>query len=305
MLDKMNQIAQAFEQIERTFLTWAQGQENIRTAVVIGSRARVDHPADEWADLDIVLVVNDMQLYVEDAAWVEQIGKVWLTFVERTGDGLSWERRVLFEGGYDVDFAFIPSELAKRIDDPPPDAGNSFGRGYRVILDKDGLVERMKVYEVPRESPPSPSPGEFLNLVYDFWYHTLWSAKHLRRGEIWWAKGCVDGYLKQLLQRMLEWQTQVTRPGVDTWLRGRFFEEWADPQAVEDLKEAFAKYAVDDIWCALVRTMDIFNWVSRQTAQRLGIEYPEAGAKKAEELTYRLFQEQESYRAGVTEQVDS
>jgi hypothetical protein len=25
-------------------------------------------------------------------------------------------------------------------------------------------------------------------VVSDFWYHALWSAKHLRQGELWWAK---------------------------------------------------------------------------------------------------------------------
>ena len=29
-------------------------------------------------------------------------------------------------------------------------------------------------------------------------------AKHLRRGELWWAKSCVDTYLKGHLQRMIE-----------------------------------------------------------------------------------------------------
>jgi predicted nucleotidyltransferase len=28
---------------------------SIRAAVVIGSRARVDHPADEWSDLDVLI----------------------------------------------------------------------------------------------------------------------------------------------------------------------------------------------------------------------------------------------------------
>ena len=285
--------SQAYERLEQKFLTWAQGQENIRAAVIIGSRARTDHPADEWADLDIILVVNDMQPYVEDAAWVEQIGEAWLTFLERTGDGRSWERRVLFAGGYDVDFAFVPAAGLSQLDGPPPDAANSFGRGYRVLLDKDGIVKRMQKYEMQRELPAPPAAGEFLNVVHDFWYHTLWSAKHLRRGEVWWAKGCVDGYLKHLLQCMLEWQAQAARPGTDTWLRGRFFEEWADPQAVEALHEAFGRYDVEDIWRALVRTMEIFERVSRQTAQLWSIAYPNQGAAKAQELTQKLFEERQ------------
>ena len=36
-----------------SFTTWAAYEDNVRTAVIIGSRARSDHPADEWSDLDI------------------------------------------------------------------------------------------------------------------------------------------------------------------------------------------------------------------------------------------------------------
>jgi aminoglycoside 6-adenylyltransferase len=296
----MDEIAQSYKQLEQNFLAWAGGQENIRAAVVIGSRARTDHPADEWADLDIILLVNDMQPYVEDATWVEQIGEVWLTFVERTGDGNSWERRVLYAGGYDVDFAFIPTAWLSQLDGPPPDAANSFGRGFRVLLDKDGIGPRLRLDEVHREPPPPPAAAEFLNVVNDFWYHTLWSAKHLRRGEIWWAKGCVDGHLKWLLQCMLEWHAQASRPGTDTWLRGRFFEELADTQAVQALGEAFARYNAEDIWRALFRTIEIFERVSRQTAQLWDIPYPDQGAANAGELTRKLFAERET-NAGYTE----
>jgi hypothetical protein len=82
--------------------------------------------------------------------------------------------------------------LDRQQDGPPPDAANSFGRGYRVILDKDGLIARLRLEEVRLTSPQPPAAHEFLNLVNDFWYHTVWSAKHLRRGEVWWAKGGVE-----------------------------------------------------------------------------------------------------------------
>lgn len=80
----------------------------MRAAFVIGSRARADHPADEWSDLDIVILADDPTPYVESAGWLQHIGVPWLTFVERTPDGKGYERRVLFEGGLDVGFAPDP-----------------------------------------------------------------------------------------------------------------------------------------------------------------------------------------------------
>jgi aminoglycoside 6-adenylyltransferase len=71
---------------------------------VIGSRARTDHPADAWSDLDVLLFVRNPEPYVRSEAWVACLGSVWLTFVERTPDGGAWARRTLYAGGLDVDF---------------------------------------------------------------------------------------------------------------------------------------------------------------------------------------------------------
>ena len=38
---------------------WAAAEPNVRAAVLIGSQARRDTPADEWSDVDVALVVDD------------------------------------------------------------------------------------------------------------------------------------------------------------------------------------------------------------------------------------------------------
>lgn len=40
--------------MERKFISWAQTVEDIKAAFIVGSRARKDHPADEWSDMDIL-----------------------------------------------------------------------------------------------------------------------------------------------------------------------------------------------------------------------------------------------------------
>ncbi|MEI6309748.1 MAG: aminoglycoside 6-adenylyltransferase [bacterium] len=290
----MDSIAKGFEELIHTFVAWAQGQEDIHLAFVLGSRARTDHPADEWSDLDLVTITKDARPYLERADWVDNIGKAWLTFIE-TNDG-SMERRVLFDGGLDVDFAFIPLEtfqtmLINKVDLAIADI---FRRGVRVLLDKDNQLPDSSKFSSAWKAPLPPSEAEFLQVVHDFWYHAVWTAKHLRRGELWWGKSCCDGWLKSLLQQILEWHARATRgPGHDTWLRGRFLEEWADPRVVAQLSGAFAHYDPADIWHALAVTMDLFRMVSLETAGLLGYSYPTDGAEYATGLVNRLSQGEE------------
>ena len=101
----MDQTTHTYEQLIARFVKWAEAQSDIGTAVVIGSRARIAHPADEWSDLDVVVTVDEPERYLFETDWLENIGNPWVTFVEGTGD--ERERRVLFEGGLDVDFALL------------------------------------------------------------------------------------------------------------------------------------------------------------------------------------------------------
>jgi aminoglycoside 6-adenylyltransferase len=293
---KVSSAPLTYDRLVNKFVHWANEEDNIRAAVVIGSRARTDHPADEWGDLDLCIFVNDPQPYLQNTAWLEQVGVSWLTFLEPTSDGRSWERRALFEGGLDVDFAFIPMAMAQGMSSQgvPPDVMDIFRRGYRILLDKDGLEGFLRQERAHSLAYQPPSQQDFLEVVNDFWYHTVWTTKHLRRGELWWAKSCCDGYLKYRLQVMLEWHAHARGgPDTDTWMRGRFLEEWADPRAVASLRQTFAHYDAEDTWRALLATMDLFRWLSLETAEKWSFAYPNFGAERAAELVQKMFAEKE------------
>lgn len=182
----LRNATQSYTALEARFVEWARAEDGIRAAVVIGSRARVDHPADAWADLDLVVIARDPEPYLARTDWVAKIGRPVLSFVEPTGDGRSKERRVLFEGGLDVDFAFFPVGLIEGMlaAGIPPDAADAFRRGARVLVDKDGLAGQIlaATAKLPPWSPSPPSEEEFLEAVSDFWYHAVWTAKHLPAG---------------------------------------------------------------------------------------------------------------------------
>lgn len=290
----------SYEQLLTNFTTWATQEHNIRAALVIGSRARTVQPADQWADLDLIVIVQNAQPLIDNVDWLTQVGEPVLTFVEMTPSG-DPERRVLFQGGdygLDVDFSFLPLAKVNGVLQAPhlgPElAGelfNVFGRGMRVLLDKDELTSRLRALLAPIASPtpPAPSTTAYAATVSDFWYHALWTAKHLRRGELWWAKAGCDMRLKHLLLTMLEWHARfATVTKQDVWFRGRFLEMWADPRAVDELRQVFAHYDEADLWRALLATMHLFHWLATETAQGLSYSYPTQGEAYVTQLVEQL-----------------
>ncbi len=280
-----------YDDLLTRFIAWAEEAPTVRSAMILGSRARSDHPADEWSDLDVLVFAAEPDSLIRESTWATRLAPHWLTFVERTGDGSAWERRTLYEGGLDVDVAVFPAAGLAALDaELPPALIDVIRRGVRILVDKDGVLSRVVARPLPSIGLyKQPSEAEFVNLVSDFWYHTLWSAKHWRRGELWWAKSGIDGALKNQLHRMLEWHARATRGAdFDTWLRGRFLEEWADPRAVAALPGIFGRYDRADLASALEATMKLYRWLEDETAERWGYTPPRDGELRAATATEAL-----------------
>ena len=285
-----------YEKLIQKFVEWAKARPDIRTAIVIGSRARVDHPADEWADLDMIVATTNPQHYIATSEWTSEMGKPMLTFIEETSGGDEKERRVLYEGMLDVDYAIFPAakvELLQMVEGPEQlpaemalQLANTFGRGMRVIVDKDGVTEKLKalISKIGQSAPSLPTQDEFLQVVNDFLYHSVWTAKHVLRGELWWGLTCLNCLLARLLEQMIEWQARAKHGNsYDTWFRGRFLEMWADPEALKGLKNSFAHYKKQDAAVALKATMDLFRKTATDTANKLSFKYPTDADRKIAE----------------------
>jgi aminoglycoside 6-adenylyltransferase len=263
--------------IER-FIAWGTGNPNIRLMLVIGSQARAEHPADVWSDLDLIIVAENPQPYLGSTDWLSDIGLVRLTFLEPTPVGGQVERRVLFDGALDVDLSFLPVVAARQLLDAdlPEEVQSVMRRGIRVLLDKDslstGFVQSANSASVPARRPDRDA---FLQLVHDYLYHTIWTAKKLRRGELWRATTCCNCYMSARLLQMIELHTRVTRGwDVDTWYAGRFLESWADRSALHDLESAFAAYDAAELRSALSAGLTLFGRLAGEVAVRLGFDYP-------------------------------
>jgi aminoglycoside 6-adenylyltransferase len=260
--------------VER-FRKWAESEPDVRAAFIVGSQARGETPADEWSDLDLVICHNDPGRLIASTDWFQLFGTVVLSMVERTAVLGGRERRVLYSDGRDVDFAVFPAWVVPLIVNSP-EAQAVLGRGYVVLVDKDRQFDRFEQPVVGRPEPPRPPTREqYQDCVADFWYHLLWTAKKIGRGEVWTAKMGLDGHLKYLLLRMLEWQT-VSKGGrdVDVWHDGRFLDQWAEPWVRRRLPLIFAQYDRRDEARALAETGRLFSEVAREVAATMKWSYP-------------------------------
>ena len=252
-------------------IRWGKSSDKLEAALMIGSQARDDHGADEYSDMDVLLVVSDPDYFLFSDEWLAEIGTFHVSFIEDTFGG-GKERRLLFDGALDVDFIILTKDETNAISSS--DAAMILKRGYRVLVDKIGMQNTLPRTAAANQPYAFPTEREYRNLVNDFWYHAVWAAKKLKRGELWTAKDCVDTYMKWKLLSMIECHAHALHgPDYDTWHNGRFLEAWAEGWIIEKLARCFSRYDEDDVSTALLSTMDLYRTLALEVAAKMDFLY--------------------------------
>jgi aminoglycoside 6-adenylyltransferase len=215
------------ERLLRTVADWAAARDDLRLVVVLGSQARLDEPADEFSDLDMVLSSTDHRYYLDDPSWLAALGSPVLTFIEPTATGGEFERRVLFDTGLDVDFSVLPHARMQAMLESgfPPDIQSVVARGLRVVIDKDGLAPRLLQHAqagAPAWAPPGA--GEFNEKTNDFLYHCVLAARKAARGELFVAIASLDGFLRRYLFDAIKLHRRLTSDVSTAWYGARMIE---------------------------------------------------------------------------------
>ena len=244
--------------------------DDIRAVIAIGSSTRQDKPADEYSDIDLIIVTKQTDSWCT-GEYPERLGKVCISFLEPTlGGGM--ERRSIFDKDRDVDMIiFTPNQFEQSLKDGS--AGKVMNRGYSMLYDSGGYAGLAAQYVSPLVSNPEITEEGFSNLVNDFFFHNIWACKKLLRGELWSAKMCIDAYLKNLLLKVIELHCFIV-DGADVWHDGRFLDRWADQSIIEELKDCFAHYTKEDCMKALIRTHQLFARIAGDVSERKGYFYP-------------------------------
>jgi aminoglycoside 6-adenylyltransferase len=260
------------QQLERRVADWARTRPDLSAAIVVGSRARADHPADPWSDLDLILFVADPAAYIANPTWLPEIGPLWLAVPHRTGRG-DPEWMALFEDGLKADFVLARDAGDLRTALDRSHYGFVLSRGFRVLLDR--APAGAPPHQPALQRAPPPGAQAFETAIHTFLLAATRVARALKRGELWPAKLGCDGELKIQLQTMMEWHARAAGvPEREIWHDGRFLEEWADPGALAALPATFAAYDLDDLSRALLATLDLYRRLARETAARWSHPYP-------------------------------
>jgi aminoglycoside 6-adenylyltransferase len=258
--------------IER-IIAWAEADDNIRAVIVTGSSTRGPDATDRFSDRDVEVIARDPAPLLADDAWIHAIAPVWVALYLENDPGDFETRLVFFEGGHKIDFTVADrSRIDVMIEQGRLD--DLYERGYRVLLDKDGLTVNLPQAgdTAPRRS--LPSQAEFSDTVAEFWFEAAHMPTYLLRDDLWVVK-FRDWTMKEMLLRMLEWHALAVHGGeTDVWYIGTKMKRWVDDATWDELQHVFGRFDRTDSWRGLVAMMKLFTRLTHETAEALGLDYP-------------------------------
>lgn len=262
--------------IER-LVRWAERQALVRVLLLESSRASDDAPLDAFSDYDVALVVSDVRPFVESETWLSDFDEPLVRFRDTsvTMGIQTYNRLVLYKDRTKIDYLVWPVTVLQRIleESRLPDVLNW---GYRVLLDKDGLASGLPAPTRTAHIPARPTEQEYLALMEEFWWETIYVAKNLWRDEVIHAKYNLEYVMKlELLLRLLEWRIELDhhwslKPGI----LGRGLKKLLPAEIWKALERTYVGAGIEENWEALFATTNLFRRVAIEVGSALGYAYP-------------------------------
>jgi aminoglycoside 6-adenylyltransferase len=258
---------------------WVDSTPSVRAALLYSSRADPTACLDIFSDYDILLAVADIHPFHANPAWLAGYGLPLVVFRNPIGVENGFESFAFithYQDGVKIDYSLYPLayfDWLGRQARLPAD----LDYGFRVLVDKDRLCDRLPAPTYSAYLLQPPTPAEFLAVVEEFFNDALYVGKNLWRGNLFGVKLSLDQIMKfTCLRKLLEWQAAMeTGWQARLGAAGKGLQRRVDPARWSELKRTYVGAGVEENWQALFATLQLFRQVAIEVAGGLGYVYPE------------------------------
>lgn len=256
---------------------WVKDNEDIRVMLLTSSLANPLAPIDDFSDLDIELVFENMMPYQHNKQWISIFGKpiAMVEEDEKAFEGKHAMKMVLYEDGVKIDFKlYTKAEFVKEVNRGilPQD----WDVGYKVIVDKDHLTQDLNPPTYQSILIQKPTEQRFNQVLNDCWWDMTYVAKCLVRDEIFYAKFMSENMMRtNYLVPLIEWYIASQHQwNITTNKHGRLFKKYLPARLWKQIEATFSGCDIEENWQALFAYADVVHHLGVELAHTLSYSYP-------------------------------
>ncbi|MDY3286539.1 MAG: aminoglycoside 6-adenylyltransferase [Eubacteriales bacterium] len=266
-------------------LSAAKREDRIRAAYLNGSRANPAAPRDNFQDYDVVYVVTETAPFLADRAWLSGFGTPLLV-QEPDANDFGWGEDADYTRSYTWLMLFSDGNRIDLHIAVPDAALADYGQDSQTVplLDKDGLLPPIPPASDHSYHVRRPTAAQFSGCCNEFWWCLNNVAKGIARDELPYAQRMWNEYVRDMLDRMLEWKIGVrTDFSVSAGKLGKYFKRFLPPADYAAYAATYAGADYTALWDAVDAGCALFSRVARENADALGFSYraeEEAGLRE-------------------------
>ncbi|MGC9393411.1 MAG: aminoglycoside 6-adenylyltransferase [Anaerolineae bacterium] len=266
-------------------IRWGTAHDTVRAMILTSTRTSSHARVDAFSDYDVIVYVPDIYPWHADDSWLEDFGRVLVVYRDPIQVEYGCEkfaRITQYENGLKIDFTVAPAEILPRIvaTGRLPD---DLDVGYTVLIDKDGLTERLLPPTYTAHIPAPPTEAHYLTRIEVFFHEATYVAKHLWRDDLMPAKYNLDYAMKHVgLRQMLEWWIETQHDwSVKPGAYGKGLKRWLPPDLWAELEATYVGADLEANWEAMFRTIALYRKVAVEVGDALGYAYPHEMERRA------------------------
>jgi aminoglycoside 6-adenylyltransferase len=258
---------------------WAQQEKSVHCVLILGSQVRKDFEGDEWSDLDVLLLVDNPDVFRQTNIWLAFFGEILCEIVEEVyldWIKLTWyTKRILLTDNRAIDFSIMPYE---RIQDVLSLNAEIHANGYQVIYDAgpDWVAPKIEatLAALKENAPKVPTEDELWRTVQNLLFQLIFAGKKLKRKELWVAVSCINQPVSHQLLALIEFHT-ASFAGAPQRIcyEGRFLERRMAPPLTEKLAGCFAKYDTQDAIRTIHHLLDFSYCLAQDICEKNGYAF--------------------------------
>ncbi|MEH7281865.1 aminoglycoside 6-adenylyltransferase [Bacillus toyonensis] len=252
----------------------AKEDERIRAVIMNGSRVNPNVKRDCFQDYDIMYVVKNIQSFTSNHNWIHRFGEIMIvqmpeemSLLPADEDG-KFPYLMQFIDGNRIDLTLVPAELIHTF----------VGQDSlsKLLLDKDNCLEEFPPASDKDYLVKKPTEKEFLDCCNEFWWCSTNVGKGLWREELSYAKGMLEGPMRDMLVVMLEWHIGMkTKFTANAGKFGKYFEQYVEKDVWEQFKRTFSNAEYENIWDSFFIMGNLFRKVANEIANTYEYQYPQ------------------------------